>query len=251
MERRDHRPATTYTTSPSVRDTPVASTDLLPSSALRRAAAAERQRIDRIRSRLEAREQRLREQLAAIAVELTGLGERARVLDMVISPSAVDEASTQIRAAIAPANVLRGQQLRERAAQVLLARYGAGVDVHYRRWLDDVLHAGYDIVAKDPPAAFLTTASRSPLVVRGGGPGTYRIDLDRAQSLRRQLAEAEAELADLAAVIARAPNPAPSLREHRTRLTGSLRRLEREVAEVERVLASGEGSAASRADRAA
>ncbi|HEV7804497.1 MAG TPA: hypothetical protein VGO80_01645 [Solirubrobacteraceae bacterium] len=233
----------------------MASTDLLPSSALRRAAAAERRRIDRIRARLEVREQRLREQLAAITLELTGLAERARVLDMVISPAAIDEPpSTLIREAIAPANVLRGQQLRERAAEVLLARHGAGVDVHYRRWLDDVLRAGYEIVAKDPPAAFLTTASRSPLVVRGDEPGTYRLDLERAQSLRRQLAEAEAELADLAAVIAREANPASSLREHRTRLTGSLRRLEREVAEVDRVLASrdtGEDGAATRVDRAA
>lgn len=211
----------------------MAPTDLLPSTGLRRAAAAERQRIERIRLRLEAREQRLREQLDEVRAELAGLDERCQLLERVVGANVTPQASAEPSGS---GTVLRGRRLRERAAQILLTRHGANTEVHYRRWLDDVLGEGYDIVAKDPPAAFLTTASRSPLVVRGAEPGTYRVDPSRAEVLRRELAEGEAELADLAAVIAREPNPSESLREHRTRLTAALRRLERDVGEADRVL---------------
>ena len=215
---------------------PVTSTDLQPSSGLRRAAASERQRIDRFQARLEAREQRLQEQLKALRAEMSALDERRRLLDQLAAPAS-DAAATPGSTGRS-GSVLRGRQLRERAAQILFARYGADYDVHYRRWLDDVLSAGYEVVAKDPPAAFLTTASRSPLVIRGTEPGTYRIDLTRAESLRRELSEAEAELADLASAIASDTNPSVDLREHRTRLTATTRRLERDVAEVDRVLNS-------------
>ena len=132
--------------------------------------------------------------------------------------------------------MLRGRQLRERATQILFERYGPGHDVHYRQLLGDVLAAGYDIVASDPPAAFLTTVSRSPLLARGAEPGTYRVDLDLVHALREQRSETAGELADVASVIARDPNPGESLREHRTRLTADLRRLERAVGEADRVL---------------
>jgi len=213
----------------------MAPTDLMPSTGLRRAATAERHRIDRIRQRLEARQQRLRDQLEEVRAELAGLEERRQLLERVIGPSPAP--ATQPHAEpTGGTTILRGRELRERAAQILFARHGANAEIHYRRWLDDVLSEGYDIVAKDPPAAFLTTASRSPVVVRGAEPGTYRIDIDRAEATRRALSEAEAELADLAAVIAREPNPNSSLREHRTRLTAALRRLERDAAEIDRVL---------------
>ena len=139
--------------------------------------------------------------------------------------------------------MLKGRALRERAVAIPYARHGADRDVHYREWLDDVLGEGYDLAAKDPPAAFLTTVSRSPLVTRGAEPGTYRIDLEHARSLRRRRAEVEAELADLVGVMARDANPAASLREHRTRLTADLRRLERKTDEIDRVLARADPAA--------
>ena len=227
--------------------------DLGPSSALRRAAMSEHGRIERVRARLEAREQRLLEQLAEVRAELVAVGERSRLLAEVLGPVASVPAAEDDETGAGVGVVLRGSELRERAAQILFERYGAGRDVHYRQWLDDVLAAGCDVAAKDPPAAFLTTASRSPVVARGAEPGTYRIDPALADALRRELAEAEAELADLTAVIAREPNPGDELREHRTRLTASLRRLERAVAEAERVLgsparaAAGAGAPMSRA----
>jgi hypothetical protein len=222
-------------------NTGVHASDLEPSSGLRRAALAEHGRIERVRRRLEERERRLHAELDEVRSQIALLDERSALLSKVASPPAALGAAGERAPAPAPHTVLRGRELRERAARLLFERYGAGSDVHYRRWLDDVLAAGYEIVAKDPPAAFLTTASRSPLVVRGEQPGTYRIDLGRAHAVRRRLAEAEAELADLAAVIAREPNPSAELREHRTRLTATLRRLERETNEVDAVL---EGSSA-------
>jgi hypothetical protein len=225
------------------------SRDLGPSTALRRAAVSERQRIERVRGRLEAREQRLLQQLDEVRAELAAVDERSRLLAEVLGPIASVPAAQTHETGAAAGTVLRGKELRERAAQILFDRHGADSDVHYRRWLDDVLAAGYEIVAKDPPAAFLTTASRSPVVVRGATPGTYRIDGALADALRRELAEAEAELADLTAVIAGEPNPGEELREHRTRLTASLRRLERHVGEADRVL--GATTAAVPARRAA
>jgi hypothetical protein len=101
----------------------------------------------------------------------------------------------------------------------------------------EVLKAGIDIVGKDPVAAFLTNVSRSPVVVRGDQPGAYRIDTSVAAELRRELAEAEAELADVVAVIAQETNPGEHLREHRAQLAAAVRRLEGKVAEAECVLA--------------
>ena len=223
--------------------------ELGPSNALRRAAISEHGRIERVRGRLEAREQRLLEQLDEVRAELAAVGERSRLLVEILGPIASVPAAGDAASRADAGVVLRGKELRERASQILYERHGADCDVHYRQWLDDVLAAGYDIAAKDPPAAFLTTASRSPVIVRGDKPGTYRIDVGRADALRRELAEAEAELADVTAVIARDRNPGPELREHRARLIASLRRLERDVGEADRVLGRDRSPAQRAGDR--
>lgn len=251
----------------------MAPSDLLPSSGLRRAATAERERIRRARERLAEREQQLLAELAAVRAELVGLDERDRLL---VELTAVPEEAplkvmSQVRRAVietadalalmsarrsadragadepqgetgqqSGGNVLRGRELREAATRVLFLTRGPDREVHYREWLDEVLKAGIDIVGKDPVAAFLTNVSRSPFVVRGDEPGAYRIDSGAVAELRRELDEAEAELADVVAVIGREANPGEALREHRARLAAAVRRLEGQVAEADRVLAAGD-----------
>ena len=228
--------------SPPTTDTgPVAPTDLQPSSGLRRAAVSERRRIDRLRERLEVREQRLRAQLQDVRAELAALDERRDLIDKVIAPG--EGAGLEAGRSPGSGSALRGRQLRERATRLLFERYGPGCDVHYRQWLDDVLSAGCEVSANDAPAAFLTTVSRSPLVARGAQPGTYRIDLSLVQALRQKRTETAAELADVSAVIARDANPSASLREHRTRLTAELKRVERDLGEADRVLGGAQSGA--------
>ena len=237
---------------------PVAPADLRPSSRLRRAATAERQRIEGARARLIERQERVRGQLARLDAEIAGLDERDRLLAELSNATQHATALVGVDAASAAADkggdraagsgggqtrvgkVLRGRELREAAARILYRNHGVDREVHYRHWLDAVLQGGVEVVAKDPVAAFLTNVSRSPLIVRGDAPGTYRIDAAAAAALRRELAEAEAELAELVNVIAREPNPDESLREHRTRLLAAVRRLEGQVAEIDRVLAPPE-----------
>jgi hypothetical protein len=235
----------------------VAPSDLLPSSGLRRAATAERERIRRARERLAEREQQLRQALAVVEAEKVALDERDRLLvELTAAPEPPETVLTRAGDVHAPAadgdaaptdarqrpagKVLRGRELREAATRVLFATYGPDRDVHYRAWLDEVLKAGIDIVGKDPVAAFLTNVSRSPIVARGDEPGAYRIDTGVAAELRSKLAEAEAELADVVAVIARESNPGEDLREHRARLAANVRRLEGQGAEADRVLAAGD-----------
>ena len=233
----------------------VASADLRPSSGLRRAATSERDRIRRARERLVERKQQLEAHLAQVVDEIAALDARDRLLAELTTPAPArpaTAASQIIDAATpedvpaahehdgappAPANVLRGRQLREAATRVLYLTHGPDHEVHYRAWLTEVLRAGIDVVGSDPAAAFLTNVARSPIVVRGEEPGTYRIDSTAAADLHRQLAEAEAELVDVVNVIARDANADESLRDHRTRLTATVRRLEGQVAEAGRVMA--------------
>ena len=200
-----------------------------------------------------------------LLAELTSVPEEASLIVMSRAPNAGTEeagASTAAspaaalpraadgreRSKAAGANVFRGRELREAATRVLFLTSGADRVVHYRNWLDEVLKAGIDVIGKDPVATFLTNVSRSPVVVRGDEPGTYRIDTAVAAETRRQLAEAEAELADIGNVIARDANPGADLREHRSRLAAAVRRLEGQVAEMDRVMAPPEGRASTQDD---
>lgn len=218
------------------------SSELGPSASLRRAAGAERERIDRVRGKLVQRRERLRDELARIEAELGLLDERTQLLDRVAGadpgPAAAGGGPRVVAAA--QQGALGGRELRETAARILLATFGVGREIHYRDWLDRVLAAGHDIAGRDPGASFLTNVSRSPVIARGEAPGTYRIDLDRIEALRAELAEKQAELSDLVGVIAREREPAAGarLRQHRTKLLAEIRRLENQVGEADRVLAA-------------
>jgi hypothetical protein len=71
---------------------------------------------------------------------------------------------------------LRGERLREVAADVLWRNFHAGDVVHYKQWLERVVAEGYRIGGKNPTATFLTQVARVESVERmGRRSGLYRL----------------------------------------------------------------------------
>jgi hypothetical protein len=71
---------------------------------------------------------------------------------------------------------LRGERLREIAAEVLWRHHRAGDIVHYKQWFELVVADGYRIGGKDPAATFLTQVARVESVERiGRRSGLYRL----------------------------------------------------------------------------
>jgi len=211
--------------------------ELAPSSTLRRAAQRERERLERARSRIHAKRETLREELARLDTELDALKNRERLLgELVDEPQSAQCRAGDSDAPIAsPSTVLKGAAIRERAAQRYYLTHGAGKALHYRHWFELLIAEGAEIAGKDPVATFLTNLNRSPVVMRGPEPATYAIDAEAPARLRAELAERQAELRDLTEVIARQVTPTKDLRDHRARLTSDIRRLEGSIGEAERV----------------
>lgn len=71
---------------------------------------------------------------------------------------------------------LRGERLRDVAAEVLWRHHSAGEVVHYKEWFQLVVADGYRIGGKDPSATFLTQVARVQSVERvGRRSGLYRL----------------------------------------------------------------------------
>jgi hypothetical protein len=71
---------------------------------------------------------------------------------------------------------LRGQRLRDIAANVLWRHFRAGDVVHYKQWFDLVVADGYRIGGKNPAATFLTQVARVESVERiGRRSGLYKL----------------------------------------------------------------------------
>lgn len=107
--------------------------------------------------------------------------------------------------------------------------------VHYREWFERVLAAGYATGGKDPAASFLSNVRDSPAVLRADRQGCYRLDAGSLGRVEQELSEAQAELADLEASIARAyreGGETEGLRGHRDELKQRLRRLQSEREEL-------------------
>lgn len=199
---------------------------------LQRAARAEREKIAGLISRIEERLDAIDRERDKLRGELARLKERSRVLQQIIDPETTgdDEQRKEV--------VLRGARLRLEASRILYEKRGAHTSIYYRDWYGLLQDAGFVVLGKRPLAAFLTAVGRSPIVRRSEAevPGTYLIDPGRASDLAAELAEVEAELADLDLVLAGEKDPSPSLREHRVRLLAAQRRLQAQVAEAEAVV---------------
>jgi hypothetical protein len=71
---------------------------------------------------------------------------------------------------------LRGERLREIAADVLWRHHRVGDVVHYKQWFDLVVADGYRIGGKNPGATFLTQVARVESVERvGRRSGLYKL----------------------------------------------------------------------------
>lgn len=73
-------------------------------------------------------------------------------------------------------DALRGQRLREVAVGLIARRGMLGEPIHYREWFELLVAEGHSVEGKDPLATFLTQVTRSPVVLREGEPGVYRVD---------------------------------------------------------------------------
>lgn len=226
--------------------------ELAPSTTLRRAAQRERERLERARTRINAKRETLQEELARLDSELNALGDRERLLgELVDEPAGAESAAGDEVSAGPRREVLKGAAIRERAARRYFLTHGADKALHYRHWFELLIGEGVEIAGKDPMATFLTNLNRSPVVVRGSEPATYAIDVEAPERLRAELAEQQAELRDLTEVIARAVTPTEELSDHRAQLTSDIRRLEGLIVEAERVLHTSEDEEDSADDHSA
>lgn len=146
------------------------SSDVSPlSETFRQTALAER---DKLIARYEAcrgRHEQLLEEVEQVALEadrylrtIRELGEVLEIEDQLSLTMLNDE--------------LRGDRLREIAADVLWRHHKVGDVVHYKDWLALVVAAGHKIGGKNSAATFLTQVARETTVERvGRRTGLYRL----------------------------------------------------------------------------
>jgi hypothetical protein len=212
-----------------------------PSAALIRAAEAEDERIRRALDTLDRRREALRGELAQLDRESERLHERRRALALAVG----EEPDTAPKSSSREINTLRGRALR-RVAGNLLWRSEGDHEIHYREWFERVLAAGFAVGGRDPGASFLTNVRNSPAVVRGARPGYYRLDPERRDRRREEIAEVRAELEDLGATLLRAREDpglrdrVEDLRTHRSHLDQKLRRLETDLIELDEIFAEAD-----------
>lgn len=71
---------------------------------------------------------------------------------------------------------LRGERLRDVAAEVLWRHFGEGDVVHYKQWFELVVSEGYKVGGRNPTATFLTQVARVDAVERvARRSGLYRV----------------------------------------------------------------------------
>jgi chaperonin cofactor prefoldin len=224
----------------------VVSPTLTTSTRLVRAATAERAELARHRERLLAAKATLREELDRIEASLLEVEDRdallARFTGPQTAPTALtrdteaDDAQERPAAAASAGRLLRGPAIRRAAVRVLLDQPGRPEALHYRRWYERLVAAGYTVVGKDPLAVFLTQISRSPVITRGTQTGVYSLDPQASRRLRQRLDELHAELRSLASTPDTTADLA-TMRARRAELTSDIARTERALEEAESLLA--------------
>ncbi len=118
--------------------------------------------------------------------------------------------------------------------KLLAASTAATGPVHYRKVLQIVRDAGYEIAGKDPEAVLLTQLTRSPAIRKAGRPGEYQLDHDAPDRLRTRLQALQAELRGLSDASSGASMVA--MRGDRHRIVAELGRNEKALEEANRCL---------------
>lgn len=236
-----------------------------PSSRLVRAAVAEQADLVRHRERLSCERERLTRALREVDDALSATERRLEVLAELagsarhpavsepglVSPRSGDDAAN---AAGAPPQddarpALRGPAIREAAVRALLTQPERIDALHYRRWYELLLEAGFGVAGKDPVAVFLTQLSRSPLVRKTSTPGVYEVDRQAPLRIRHRLERLQAELREVT-VAAPGPVELGAVRARRHELDLAISQQERALEEALRVLGGDEARAPASAANA-
>jgi hypothetical protein len=236
-----------------------------PSSRLRRAAMAEQADLARHRARLGRERDRLLGELRALDDALAEVNRRLDVLAEFCGADVTPRTEvggadvtprTELRgaelAARADSNsaepdtrpALSGPAIREAAVRVLLAQREPLDALHYRRWYELLVEAGYRVAGKDPLAVFLTQLSRSPLVRKTSRPGVYEVDRQAPVRIRHRLERLQAELREVTGA-AQSPVELSAVRARRHELDLAISQQERALEEALRVLPGGDANAGS------
>jgi hypothetical protein len=222
-----------------------------PSSRFVRAAVAERSDLVRHRERLTRERERLTRELRQVDEALCATERRLEVLaELTGSPR--PQAGPELGSATPPAGdhstatpdalpdddarpVLRGPAIREAAVRALLAQPERIDALHYRRWFELLVDAGFSVAGKDPLAVFLTQLSRSPLVRKTSTPGVYEVDRQAPLRIRHRLERLQTELREVT-VAAPGPVELGAVRARRHELDVAISQQERALEEARRVL---------------
>jgi hypothetical protein len=231
-----------------------------PSSRLLRAAVAEqadlvrhRERLTHERALLLGELRQLDEALAAadrrlgMLAELAGQAEGSVAEDGSEAPGkSTARSSAQNATQDDDRPVLRGPAIREAAVRVLLAQPEPIEALHYRKWYELLVGAGFRIAGKDPVAVFLTQLSRSPLVRKTSAPGVYEVDRQAPHRIRHRLERLQAELREVMVaapgqVAAASPIELSAVRARRHELDLAISQQERALEEAMHVLHGDRG----------
>lgn len=211
-----------------------------PSQRFTKAARAERDRLERQRSRLRERRDVLQakiddldEQLEATAVQLTAL-------EGVSGPGAPSAPMPEDRLEDVAGTRLRGARIRKVAVPLLIRSHGSS-PIHYRDWYELLTREGYTVVGKRPDAVFLNQVSRSPLVRATTKSGCYVVEPTLATDLRRQIGSLHSQLASTLQEVHADGVLSAANRKKQHELTTAIRRAERDLAEAEQALEAAQG----------
>jgi hypothetical protein len=222
---------------------------LAPSKQFIRAAQSERKALVRAYQRQLAEGDRLQAQVEQTARSMDAIQQRLQALgallgdpDFAILPAKrADAEPVAIRATQdreASPHVLAGPKVRGTAVRVLLDQPEPFKPLHYRRWYDLVVAAGYAVAGKTPEAVFLTQIGRSPMVCKAPDTGIYVLDRDASSRIRETLGHLQANLRDFST---QAGGDVDSFTRaaSRRQLVADINRAERSLAEVTDLLPGG------------
>jgi hypothetical protein len=159
---------------------------------LRRAAAAERERLGKRLGRAKAKVRDHKGELAGAEAEVSEVEAGLAALLPLLGEDSPLPTPTP--------GVLRGRAIREVAIEVLLRRGADAGSIHYRRWLALVEIEAGPVAGKRPEAVFLNQVTRHPLVRSTTKRGFYELDLGATARLETRVGELRRALASATAV---------------------------------------------------